>query len=87
VRITDFGIAVTRGAAGHNTGIGTPGYMAPEQLLSGASVSERTDLFALGLVLYELLVGRRTFDQAASVHPCRRRRPSSTGWIRGSNAW
>jgi len=68
VRITDFGIAITRGAAGHNTGIGTPGYMAPEQLLSGATVSERTDLFALGLVLYELLVGRRTFDQAASVH-------------------
>jgi serine/threonine protein kinase len=61
--------------------------MAPEQLLSGATVSERTDLFALGLVLYELLVGRRTFDQATSAHHLP---PPSTivdGVDRGSNAW
>jgi eukaryotic-like serine/threonine-protein kinase len=59
VRITDFGIAVRSDQSAHNTGIGTPGYMAPEQLLHGASVSERTDIYALGRVLYELLVGRQ----------------------------
>src|SRR5262245_8428647 len=52
VRITDFGIAVTRDATGPSTGVGTPGYMAPEQLASGAALSERTDIYALGLVLY-----------------------------------
>ncbi|PYR54104.1 MAG: hypothetical protein DMF95_01450 [Acidobacteria bacterium] len=61
VRITDFGIAVMRDGTGPHTGVGTPGYMAPEQLESGASVSERTDIYALGLLLYELLVGRHTF--------------------------
>ena len=61
VRITDFGIAVTRDEdTGHIVGVGTPGYMAPEQLASGALISEKTDIYALGLLLYELLVGRET---------------------------
>src|SRR6476646_1644889 len=58
VRITDFGIAITRTeASGRSALTGTPAYMAPEQRTFGASLSEQTDLYALGLVLYELVTG------------------------------
>ncbi len=58
VRIMDFGLA----AVGQVDDVraGTPAYMAPEQLL-GREVSVRSDIFALGLVLYELFTGRRAF--------------------------
>jgi tetratricopeptide (TPR) repeat protein len=62
VRITDFGIAISRGEATPITVAGTPGYMAPEQLSPGAALTERTDAYALGLVLYELVVGQHPFD-------------------------
>jgi len=58
VRITDFGIAVTTGETGPHAMIGTPGYMAPEQLTANAPLSERTDVYALGIVLYELVTGK-----------------------------
>ena len=59
VRITDFGLAAIEGTA--NTGhAGTPAYMAPE-LLAGKDPSVQSDLFALGLVLYELFTGRRAY--------------------------
>jgi hypothetical protein len=60
VRITDFGLA---GLAGTFQDIrsGTPGYMAPEQL-AGRDVSVRSDVFALGLVLFEIYTGKRAFD-------------------------
>ncbi len=58
VRVMDFGLAVVGGA--DDVRAGTPAYMAPEQLL-GKEVTTRSDIFALGLVLYELFTGRRAF--------------------------
>ncbi|MFI5181303.1 MAG: serine/threonine-protein kinase [Thermoanaerobaculia bacterium] len=62
VRITDFGLAVTGEEAGPGREIaGTPAYMAPEQL-EGKTASVRSDVYALGLVLYEIFTGKRAFD-------------------------
>jgi serine/threonine-protein kinase len=59
VRIMDFGLAAASDRADEARAIvGTPGYMAPEQRASG-HVSVQSDLYALGLVLFELFAGRR----------------------------
>jgi serine/threonine protein kinase/Tol biopolymer transport system component len=63
VKILDFGIAKLAGEAGlTRTGasVGTPAYMAPEQM-QGREVDGRADLWALGVVLYEMLAGHRPF--------------------------
>jgi hypothetical protein len=61
-RITDFGLAGLAGDfRGADLASGTPTYMAPEQL-AGREVSVRSDVYALGLVLYEMFTGRRAFD-------------------------
>ena len=59
VKLADFGLARTSVATHTGTGIvmGTPSYMAPEQL-AGALPSPATDLYALGVLLFELLIGR-----------------------------
>jgi serine/threonine-protein kinase len=61
VRIADFGLAtLAHAAAGDNSRSGTPAYMAPEQL-EGREVTERSDVYALGLLLYEVFTGRHAF--------------------------
>ena len=60
--ITDFGLAaLTDQVPGAEVRSGTPAYMAPEQL-AGREVTEKSDLYALGLVLYELFTGKRAFS-------------------------
>lgn len=61
-RITDFGLAaLVEDLEGTSEVVGTPVYMAPEQL-AGETVTKRTDLYALGLILYEMFSGKRLFE-------------------------
>jgi serine/threonine-protein kinase len=75
-RITDFGLAVAAGDAQEAEVSGTPAYMAPEQL-AGKGASVRSDIYALGLVLYELSTGKKAFD-ASSFEDLRRKHAEST---------
>jgi serine/threonine protein kinase len=67
VKVMDFGIARRQGVTGaatkvgSSTSIGSPLYMAPEQIL-GRAVDCRTDIYALGITLYELLSGQQPFN-------------------------
>ncbi len=66
VKLTDFGIARaedSNAAQQTQTGVilGTPFYMSPEQVM-GKRIDGRSDLFSLGVVLYELIVGRKPFE-------------------------
>jgi tetratricopeptide (TPR) repeat protein len=80
VKLLDFGLAH---AFGHRVaGGGTPAYMPPEQR-SGAPEDERTDVFALGVMLHEMLTGALPFDGAASP---RRARPAPRLEIEGMPA-
>lgn len=66
VRILDFGLARLRGNVGrdatqHNMVVGTPNYMAPEQTVPSANVDARADIYAVGVVMFEMVVGDRPF--------------------------
>jgi predicted Ser/Thr protein kinase len=91
VKIFDFGIAQRAAAADEPVGLvpmrledvaayGTPAYMSPEQIL-GESVDPRSDIFSLGVVLYQLVCGARPFergdetDRRPAAHRIRRDPP------------
>jgi hypothetical protein len=62
VRLTDFGLAgLAVALSGDDVRSGTPSYMSPEQL-QGREVTARSDIYALGLLAYELVTGRRAFE-------------------------
>jgi len=64
VKVTDFGIAKVMDSGDHLTMtgslLGTPSYMSPEQA-KGAALDGRSDLFAVGCILYEMLAGQKAF--------------------------
>ena len=76
--VTDFGIAKALSASTTNipgstltalgTSIGTPAYMAPEQAVGDPATDHRADLYAWGVVAYELLVGAHPFAQHTTAH-------------------
>jgi predicted Ser/Thr protein kinase len=77
VRITDFGLAALgENLAGEELRAGTPAYMAPEQL-AGTEVTARSDIYSLGLVLYEIFTGKKAFEAATLADLVRLREHSS----------
>ena len=74
VRLTDFGLAgLAETLSREDVQSGTPAYMSPEQLL-GREVSVRSDIYALGLVIYELVTGRRAFEGKGFAELARKHR-------------
>ena len=64
--IMDFGLAGIAGQLQGDVRSGTPAYMSPEQL-AGTEVTIKSDIYALGLLLYEIFTGRRAFDASSVI--------------------
>ena len=70
--VTDFGVAKALTASGGDKvttvgiALGTPTYMAPEQAMGEANIDHRADIYALGILGYEMLAGRPPFEAASA---------------------
>jgi eukaryotic-like serine/threonine-protein kinase len=86
--IADFGLASRRlqdGTIGPGTGLaGTPAYMSPEQVISDRKLDHRTDIYSLGVTLYEMLTGRPPFrgEQHEVLHQIVYSSPPPPGSLR-----
>jgi eukaryotic-like serine/threonine-protein kinase len=87
VKVTDFGIAHLADSELTTVGrvFGTPAYMAPEQLL-GQAVDQRADVFAAGVVLFELLSGAKPFEGGTPAQRLVRMERTGPADIRSLNA-
>ena len=91
VKIADFGIARLESTNLTQTGavLGTPGYMAPEQYL-GESIDHRVDIFAAGVVFYQLLTGRAPFagpSDAATMYKVCNEDAAPVSQVGSNPAW
>ena len=78
VKLLDFGISkqkdlcVDGGITGATTAVGSPHYMAPEQMRAESNIDVRADIWAIGVILYELLSGISPFDAESMPKVCER---------------
>jgi serine/threonine protein kinase len=77
IKVLDFGISKAISPDGADSGMtrtqsvmGSPRYMSPEQMRSTRDVDQRTDIWAIGVILYELLTGGRPFDAETMTELC-----------------
>lgn len=61
IKLIDFGISHDKTVGGPKNIMGSPSYMSPEQLMEGANIDHRSDIYSLGVTIYELLTGKLPF--------------------------